>query len=170
MDKAELATLLGPVLEVVRSVDPAAPGAAAELRRRLPLDHAAIVSLRAAVREGVAAGWLCDRSHGELRYSRLQKVDATGWSIDAVHMSGTGGAHVHPNGEVDLCFAVSGSPRFDGEPEGWTVYGPNTWHEPTVEGGLMDILYFLPSGAIVFGAQPDGTVPVGLQATAGHGR
>ena len=68
-------------------------------------------------------------------------------------MNGPGLAHTHPNGEIDLCFAMDGDPRFDGHPEGWVVYGPGSWHVPTVTGGTMAILYFLPSGAIAFGPQ-----------------
>ena len=56
-----------------------------------------------------------------------------------------------------LCFAlttVDGAPTFDGHPPGWTVYPPGSWHVPTVAGGVMDILYFLPGGAIRFEPQP----------------
>jgi hypothetical protein len=69
-------------------------------------------------------------------------------------MAKPGPGHTHPNGEIDLCFAVSGAPRFDGNAPGWTVYPPNSWHVPTVEGGVMDILYFLPGGAIRFEPKP----------------
>ena len=57
----------------------------------------------------------------------------------------------HPNGEVDLCFTVDGNPTFDGNAPGWTVYEPGSWHVPSVADGVMDILYFLPGGAIKFG-------------------
>jgi hypothetical protein len=66
-------------------------------------------------------------------------------------MSGVGPGHTHGNGEIDLCLAVGGTPRFDGHGPGWVVYPPGSWHEPTVTGGAMDILYFLPGGAIQFG-------------------
>jgi Domain of unknown function (DUF4863) len=79
-------------------------------------------------------------------------------------MQGAGAGHTHVNGEFDLCFAVSGGASFDGRPEGWVVYAPNTWHLPTVGGGAMDILYFLPGGGIRFGEQPPGSTAVGLQA------
>lgn len=155
---------LAPILEIVRTIDPSSPDAAARLEQALPFRSERIQTLRALVREGVEAGWLCDRENAGVRFSRVQKADADGISIDAVHMNVPGGAHLHPNGELDLCFAVSGNPRFDGQPEGWTVYAPNSWHVPTVEGGAMDILYFLPGGAIKFGDRPEGSVPVGLQS------
>ncbi len=69
-------------------------------------------------------------------------------------MKGVGPGHTHERGEVDLCFVVDGDPRFDGNPAGWTVYPPGSWHRPTVTGGAMDILYFLPDGAIRFEERP----------------
>jgi hypothetical protein len=158
-----LKALLRPVVEVVRAIDPSSPDARGRLEAALPLDSAAMRQIRALVREGVESGWLCDRENGGIRFSRVEK-DVAGISIDAVHMGSSGAPHLHPNGEIDLCFAVSGSPRFDGHDQGWTVYPPNSWHVPTVEGGQMDILYFLPGGAIRFGAKPENATAVGLQA------
>ena len=45
--------------------------------------------------------------------------------------------------------------EFDGHAEGWTVYPSGSWHVPSVAGGVMDILYFLPGGAIRFEADPN---------------
>ena len=89
--------------------------------------------------------------------SRVFKAseDTHGLGVDAVHMSSPGPGHLHPSGEVDLCFALDGSPTFDGNPPGWTVYADGSWHVPTVTGGTMAILYFLPDGAIHFGPRPD---------------
>ena len=100
-----------------------------------------------------------------VRFSRVLKAGPTAaLSIDAVQMSGPGAAHTHPAGEIDLCFAVDGDPRFDGAKEGWVVYRPNTWHVPTVQGGAMDILYFLPQGQMRFGDCPPDAIKAGLQA------
>ena len=164
MSLDRLLTQLQPLLERLKSFDPGAPGAAQTLAKDFPLDAAPMRALRALVREGVGAKWLCDRENAGVRYSRVLKAAPGAISIDAVHLGGPGAAHTHPNGELDLCFAVSGDPRFDGRPEGWTVYPPNSWHEPTVQGGAMDILYFLPGGAIRFGDKPEGARGVGLQA------
>jgi len=71
-----------------------------------------------------------------------------------VIMDGPGPGHTHPKGEVEICFVLDGEPRFDGNPPGWTVYPPGSWHIPTVSGGKMAILYFLPEGAMRFEAQP----------------
>jgi hypothetical protein len=128
---------------------------AAALEKQFPVSSPQLQALKKLVREGVDARWLCDRENGGVRFSRVLKADpARPLSVDAVHMSGPGAGHTHPSGEIDLCFAVSGDPRFDGRPEGWTVYAPGTWHVPTVSGGVMDILYFLPGGAIRFEPKP----------------
>ena len=65
-------------------------------------------------------------------------------------MTAPGPMHVHPQGEIDLCFAEDGEPTFDGQPPGWVVYPPGSKHVPTVAGGKMLILYLLPGGAIEF--------------------
>jgi hypothetical protein len=149
---SQLHQALEPILAVLRVT---APDAAA-LEKALPVASPQLQALKALVRQGVEARWLCDRENAGVRFSRVLKADpGGGLSVDTVHMSGPGAAHTHPNGELDLCFAVSGTPRFDGRPEGWTVYPPGSWHVPTVEGGAMDILYFLPGGAIRFEPRPE---------------
>ena len=146
---------LAPVLTVVASVDPADPGAREALEAALPFDGEAVCALRDAVRAGVADGTLASREAGGGRFGRVRKAASDDeLSIDCVHMDQPGPGHTHPNGEIDLCFAVSGEPTFDGRPPGWTVYAPGSWHVPTVAGGVMDILYFLPGGAIRFEPKP----------------
>lgn len=162
----DVMTALQPVLELVRALGPLAPHeASARLSRELPLDGPVLRNVRAVLRAAVESRAVCDRENAGVRYSRLVKADGpAALSIDLVHMTGPGAAHLHPNGEVDLCFAVDPGARFDGRAEGWTVYGPDSWHVPTVDGGAMDIVYFLPGGAIQFGAKPESATAVGLQA------
>lgn len=167
--KQALLVALSPVLDHLKGVSPAALDLAQALAAQFPLDGPVLREVKALVRQGVEARWLCDRENGAVRYSRVLKSEGGGLSIDAVHMASDGGAHLHPAGEIDLCFAVAGAPTFDGRPEGWTVYGPHTWHVPTVRGGAMDILYFLPGGAMTFGPKPEGATGVGYQAEAGPG-
>ncbi|HNC99809.1 MAG TPA: DUF4863 family protein [Myxococcota bacterium] len=45
---------------------------------------------------------------------------------------------------------MEGTPRFDGHGERWVVYPPGSRHIPTVAGGRMFILYFVPNGALRF--------------------
>lgn len=148
---------LAPVLAFARTLDVSDPSAAkAALDAAFPLEGEAMKELRALVRRGVEERWLAEREAGGIRFSRPRKAqDASDVSVDVVHMDRPGPGHTHPNGEIDLCFAVSGAPRFDGAPEGWTVYPAGSWHVPTVEGGVMDIVYFLPAGAIRFEAKPE---------------
>jgi hypothetical protein len=120
------------------------------------VDGYAMQPLREAVLAGLEAGWLAPREARGVRFGRLAKAtDASrGFSIDAVEMNGPGPGHTHPNGEIDLCFTLEGTPMFDGNAPGWTVYEADSWHVPTVTGGRMAILYFLPGGEIRFGARP----------------
>lgn len=156
MTDPNLDRALATVLDVVRTIDPSDPEATAKLEAKLPSGGEALEALRAAVRAGVAAGELAARENDGIRFGRLRKAAADDdVSIDIVHMDKPGPGHTHPNGEIDLCFAVSGAPTFDGHAPGWTVYPPGSWHVPTVAGGAMDILYFLPGGAIRFEPKPE---------------
>ena len=157
MSREEFDRALANVLGVVSRVDPNDPEAASKLALELPADGPALSELRKLVRRGVEERWLADRENAGVRYSRVKKAQsADELSVDCVNMSVPGPGHAHPNGEIDLCFAVSGEPRFDGKAPGWTVYPAGSWHVPTVTGGEMDILYFLPGGAIQFGPKPAG--------------
>jgi hypothetical protein len=151
-DKEQLKALVEALLPVIREVDPSQPDAARKLAARLPLGGPELSAVRAALRAAVESKAVADRENDGVRFSRLRKAEGEGdFSIDVVHMDKPALAHTHPRGEIDLCFAVEGDARFDDQPEGWTVYPPGSWHVPTVTGGAMDILYFLPGGAITFG-------------------
>lgn len=100
-------------------------------------------------------GWLTPKE-GEPKgvfFGRLAKQGPAthGFSIDAVDMEGPATPHRHPLGEVSFCVARSGTPLFDGRPPGWVVLPPGSHHTPTVEGGRMLIVYFLPDGAVEWG-------------------
>ena len=99
---------------------------------------------------GVENKTMCHKGEAPVQFSRVFKANPDKYNIsaDAVLMSAPGPQHKHPQGEFDLCFALDGEPTFDGQPEGWVVYGPNSKHVPTVKNGTMLILYLLPTGAI----------------------
>ncbi len=144
---------LQPLLAFAATLDLSDPAAArAALEAEFPFDGPFAQAISAAMREAVAAGAICDHGAPPLQYSRLfpESEDSLQFSADAVLMSVPGPLHAHPEGEIDLCFAVDGDPRFDGNPPGWTVYPPGSEHVPTVSGGTMLILYLLPDGAIRF--------------------
>ena len=152
--EALIAALQAPLREAA-SVDLADPAAArSALRRAWAPEGPAGQALRAALVAALEAGTICDRGPPECRYSRLLKSEpgspgeGHGFSVDLVCMTAPGPRHRHPKGEVNLCYALEGSPRFDGQPEGWVVFPPGSEHVPTVTGGKMLIAYFLPDGAI----------------------
>lgn len=144
-----------PLLDAVRELDLADP-AAAERRLARAFDPAgpAARALEEELRRLLREGKLAQRGEPPVRWGRVSKAEPTthGLSIDVVHMSGAGPRHRHPRGEVDYCIALSGRPTFDGRAPGWVVYGEESVHAPTVAGGEMLVVYFLPGGAIDFQA------------------
>jgi hypothetical protein len=155
MSREDFDRALADVLSVVSKMDPNDAETASKLGEALPVDGPVLTELAKLVRQGVEERWLADRENAGIRYSRVRKAREPGeLSVDCVNMAMPGPGHAHPNGEIDLCFGVNGEPRFDGNPPGWTVYPAGSWHVPTVTGGEMDILYFLPGGAIEFGPKP----------------
>ncbi len=147
--RSNLLSALQPVLERLAQLDPSDPGLADVLDAELPVDGAALAAVATLVRAGAREGWLAPKGGPGLSFGRVSKAvpESRDFSVDAVVMDRPGPGHVHPRGEIDLCFALSGEPRFDGQPAGWVVYPPGSWHVPTVSGGEMAILYFLPGGA-----------------------
>ena len=110
-------------------------------------------SFQASCEAGVAAGWLCNREGGGIRYGRIFKPadDLHGFSVDVVDMKDIAGPHhVHPAGEIDLIMPIDADARFDGRPAGWLVCAPGSAHPPTVTGGRALVLYLLPQGQIQF--------------------
>ncbi len=151
MSTARLLDALRPVLDHLNAMDISDPDAVRDsLNDAFPPGSPVVSELRELFRAGKAGGWLCDRQAGGARFSRV--AGSTGgahdFSVDAVSLAGPGVWHRHTAGEIDLCFAAEGDPRFDGRPEGWVVFGPGSDHVPTVTGGRMDIIYLLPGGAI----------------------
>ena len=114
---------------------------------------ATFARLKAGCQAGVAAGWLCNREGGGIRYGRIFKPasDLHGFSVDVVDMQNLAGPHhSHPNGEIDLLMPIEGEATFDGRPAGGVVYPPGSAHRPTVAGGRALVLYLLPEGRIEF--------------------
>jgi hypothetical protein len=153
MARAALVDALRPIFQVLQDVTPATPGLVARLDAELPLEGPVCAAVRAAAELGVAEGWLCDREASGIRFSRPVKPapESSNYSVDAVVMDRVvGPKHTHTNGEINLCFAQDGDPRFDGHAAGWVVFAPGSTHRPRVTDGRMLILYFLPEGAIQF--------------------
>lgn len=150
MTQEALLQALDPLAKALAGLSLADPAAAkAEVERRAPFDGPAVKTVRDLAEAAAKAGWLTPKQNGAIKFGRVTKA-LHGFSVDAVHMSSPGPQHKHPNGEIDLCFTLGGDARFDGHPQGWVVFGPQSVHIPTVSGGEMLILYFLPGGAIEF--------------------
>ena len=156
-DRDALLELLRPILAAVAAMRPEERRSAEEvvaleaaLEREWPAEGATARAIGAALRAGVEAGWLCDRGEPDARFSRLAKPSpaTSGLSVDVVRLRGAGLRHGHPQGEVTLGFAVEGSPTFEGRPPGWVFLPPGSVHVPTCAGGQMDLIYFLPAGAV----------------------
>ena len=124
-----------------------------DLNQRFAPESALFRSLSLACHAAIAAGWMCHREAGGIKYGRVVKPTETthGFSVDVVEMDNIAGPHHrHPNGEIDMIMPLSGSAAFDGCNGGWLVYGPGSAHSPTVTGGKALVLYLLPQGAIEF--------------------
>jgi hypothetical protein len=114
---------------------------------------ATYTTLKQACEAGVAAGWLCQREGGGIRYGRIFKPadELHGFSVDVVDMQDIAGPHhAHPLGEIDLIMPVAGEALFDGRSAGWLVCPPGSAHSPTVSQGRALVLYLLPQGRIDF--------------------
>lgn len=123
---------------------------AADLNARFPATGPDFQAIWAACETGIAAGWMCAREQGGIKFGRVIK-DIDGFSVDVVEMSDVVGPHHrHPNGEIDMILPIDGGAEFDGHGAGWVVYGPGSAHQPTVRGGKALVLYLLPGGAIDF--------------------
>jgi hypothetical protein len=152
MTADEFAQLVAPITDRIggRALDKALE---ADLNRTFPADGALFQSVFAACRAGIAAGWMCNREAGGIRYGRVVKPDKAthGFSIDVVEMEDIAGPHhSHPNGEIDMIMPLGGAAKFDQHGSGWLVYAPGSAHRPTVSEGKALILYLLPQGSIEF--------------------
>jgi hypothetical protein len=124
-----------------------------DLNRTVPPDSAAFRDVFAACRDAIAAGWMCNREAGGIRYGRVVKPGPAmhGFSVDVVEMDSLAGPHHrHPNGEIDLVMPLSPAAKFDGRGAGFLVYPAGSAHSPTVTDGKALVLYLLPEGAIEF--------------------
>jgi len=152
MSNQQLTKALMPMIERLSQLGLADAGTEAVMNDEFGEQNQQLKSAVALARQGVEEGWLCDRENAGAKFSRVAKPDETthNFSIDAVLMTGEGAAHAHPNGEMSLCIAMQGEPEFDDFEQAWAQYLPGTSHTPTVVGGTMLFLYFLPAGAMTW--------------------
>jgi hypothetical protein len=123
------------------------------LNSELPAEGVEFNRIFEACRAAIAAGWMCNREAGGIKFGRVIKPsDAIhGFSVDVVEMTDCKGPHHrHPNGEIDMIMPLDAGAKFDGVGKGWLVYPAGHAHYPTVTGGRAIVLYLLPGGAIEF--------------------
>ena len=120
-------------------------GLEGDLNKTYPPGGPAFQGVFRACREAIAAGWMCNREAGGIRFGRVIKPGAEMHDVVGPH-------HRHPNGEIDMIMPLDPGAKFDGRGSGWMVYGPDSAHSPTVSGGRAIVLYLLPQGAIEFTA------------------
>jgi hypothetical protein len=152
MDLPQFARLIGEVTSAV-GARPIDQQLESHLNQTFPSTSQTYLKIFAACRAGIADGWMCQRSAGNVRYGRVLKPSSElgQFSVDVVEMTDViGPHHAHPKGEIDLVMPIDARARFDGHDAGWVVYGPNSAHKPTVTGGQALVLYLLPDGAIDF--------------------
>lgn len=124
-----------------------------ELNATFPADGRQFQEIFRECQAAVAAGVMCNREAGGIRFGRVVKAGpaTAGFSVDVVDMDDVAGPHHrHPNGEIDLIMPLSADAKFDGRGAGWLVYGPGSSHAPTVTRGRALVLYLLPEGSIEF--------------------
>jgi hypothetical protein len=124
-----------------------------DLNRTYPASGEVYAQIFESCRAAIAAGWMCEREAGGIKYGRVVKPapELRGYSVDVVDMNDLRGPHHrHPNGEVDLIMPLTDEAKFDGRGAGWLVYEPGSAHFPTVTEGRALVLYLLPQGAIEF--------------------
>jgi hypothetical protein len=134
-------------------VQPLDQALGARLSATIPPNGPLFTQIFHACQSAIAAGWMCSREGGGIRYGRVIKAsdELQGFSVDVVDMESLQGPdHTHPNGEIDLIMPLNSGARFDGRSAGWLLYAPGTAHRPTVTEGRALVLYLLPQGAIEF--------------------
>lgn len=150
MSKSTLFELFSPIADLIAS-QPITADLQYKLENTYPLSHPNIQMIKKLCQEGIRDGWIQMRGKPALQFCNLHRQNAqSSIRIDMVDMTGVGPGHTHLSGEANLCFATEGRPSFDGLLEGWVVKPPNSWHQPTVTGGRMLIIYFIPNGQIQF--------------------
>ncbi|MHC5012310.1 MAG: 4-hydroxylaminobenzoate lyase, partial [Planctomycetota bacterium] len=147
--RAELEALLSEIVPTLKTLDLADPQVAAKLEAAHAMRSPGMKRVRELCAVGIDEGWLVPRDAGpDCKFGRLQK-DMDGYAVDCVLMSGEALGHTHPRGEINIAFAWEGEdPRFDGHPAGWVVFPPGSHHVPTVTGGTMLFVYFMPGGEV----------------------
>lgn len=121
----------------------------------------AYAELLKLLRMGIDEGWACyaEIDGPDYRRGRLAKncPETQGFSVETGMLKNVlGNYHCHPLGEINMIGPVDATAQFCGHGAGWKVFGPDSRHYPTVTGGKVTMLFFLPGGQIEYMPAPAG--------------
>jgi len=107
------------------------------------------------LRTGGKEGWAfyAEITGPEYRRGRIAAPSAEtyGLSVESGLLTNVqGNFHRHPYGEINMIGPVDPTGQFCGHGAGWKVFPPNSQHYPTVTGGAVTMLFFLPKGEIEY--------------------
>ncbi|WP_051235783.1 DUF4863 family protein [Ottowia thiooxydans] len=119
----------------------------------------AYAELLTLLRAGIEEGWACyaEIDGPDYRRGRLAKDGPAthGFSVETGMLKNVlGNYHRHPLGEINMIGPVDATAKFCGHGAGWKVFGPDSRHYPTVTGGKVTMLFFLPGGQIEYMPAP----------------
>jgi hypothetical protein len=111
------------------------------------------------LRTGIEEGWACyaEIDGPDYRRGRLAKPSSEthGFSVETGMLKNVlGNYHEHPLGEINMIGPVDATGQFCGSGAGWKVFPPKSRHYPTVTGGKVTMLFFLPEGKIEYLTPP----------------
>lgn len=116
-------------------------------------------TLLALLRAGIDEGWACYAEVDGPDYRRGRIAEASeathGFTVESAKLRNVkGNYHRHPRGEINMIGPVDPTGTFCGSGAGWRVFEANSSHYPTVAGGTVTFLFFLPGGSIEYQAGP----------------
>ena len=111
------------------------------------------------LRKGIDDGWACYSEITGPDYKRGRIADPSeathGFSVESGKLRNVlGNYHCHPQGEINMIGPVDETGPFCGSGAGWKVFEPMSRHFPTVTGGTVTMLFFLPKGEIEYMEPP----------------
>jgi 2-hydroxylaminobenzoate mutase len=112
-------------------------------------------SLLTLLRHGIEEGWACysEITGPDYRRGRIAEASAgtQGFTVEGGKLRNVlGNYHCHPRGEINMIGPVDPTGQFCGHGAGWKVFPPDSRHYPTVTGGTVTMLFFLPGGEIEY--------------------
>lgn len=130
-----------------------------ELNDRYGAATEGYIELRRLLRIGIEEGWACyaEIDGPDYRRGRIAKPSANthGFSVETGMLKNVlGNYHRHPLGEINMIAPVDVTGCFCGHGAGWKVFPPDSHHYPTVTGGKVTMLFFLPNGQIEYMPAP----------------